>query len=102
MNEKIILKENGPSVKTEGEKKPRKKYYKPKKKKETIEKELHEVVNAEKPFVSGLGFKVNMYVGKYCIGTGKMFCIHLENKPNWLHRKCMKLLLGWKWTDNEM
>jgi hypothetical protein len=25
----------------------------------------------------------------------------LDKKPNWLHRKCMKLFLGWTWEDNK-
>lgn len=103
MNEKIILKETVTTTKPLMEKKPRKKYYKPRKKKETTEdeydkmKDLHEVVNSEKPFVSEqTGLKIPTKVGKYCIGG---YCVHLESKPNCIHRYFMRLFFGWKWTD---
>jgi hypothetical protein len=41
------------------------------------------------------------HVGCYKIGgeQGLHFC--LTNKPNWFHRKMMKLCLGWEWVDNK-
>lgn len=75
--------------------------YKPRKKKEE-DNMRPEVANSEKPFVpADKGFNLPKTVGKYCMGTGKGFCIHFEEKPNWLHRKCMKIFLGWTWTNNE-
>jgi len=75
--------------------------YKPRKKKEE-DNMRPELANSEKPFVpADKGFHLPKTVGKYCMGTGKGFCIHFEEKPNWLHRKCMKIFLGWTWTDNE-
>jgi hypothetical protein len=40
------------------------------------------------------------YVGCYSIGGdfGLKFCF--GKKPKWLHRKMMKLCLGWEWIDN--
>ena len=81
MTEKIILKETITKGKPEVEKKPKKKYYKPRKKREILDIEInkigdkiHKVVNSEKPYLE-------------------------YKKPNWLHRKCMKLFLGWEWSD---
>ena len=37
------------------------------------------------------------YVGCYSI-AGLSIC--LEKRPKWLHRKMMKLCLGWEWIDN--
>lgn len=98
--EKEILKETVSVGKTDLEKKPKKRYYKPKKKKEE-DTLSHEVANVEKPFVADRGFKLRNTVGKYCIGEKNGFCIHLESKPKWLHRKLMNMFLGWTWTDNE-
>lgn len=39
------------------------------------------------------------YVGMYCLGDKASLCILFEKKPNWFHRKMMKMCLGWKWTD---
>ena len=49
------------------------------------------LVNSERPYVEYKKLITNKNVGSYFMGTGKGFHIHLENKPNWLHRKCMKL-----------
>ena len=99
--EKEILKETVSKGKADAEKKPKKRYYKNKTKKE--ENTLtDEVANSEKPYVAATqGLKVSKTVGSYCMGDGKRFCIYLENKPNWLHRKCMKLFLGWNWVDTK-
>jgi hypothetical protein len=101
MKEREILKETVSKGKTDPEKKPKKRYYKPKKKKEE-DTLTAEVVNSEKSLVGeSRPIQIPKTVGKYCIGAGKGFCIHLETKPNWIHRKSMKMLLGWSWTDNE-
>ena len=100
MTEKVILKETVTQSKPAVEKKPRKKYYKPKKKKEedSLDRQLE---NSEKPFVSSESFKIPNTVGRYHIGGTKKFSIYFDKKPNWLHRKCMKLFLGWTWEDNK-
>jgi len=42
------------------------------------------------------------YVGGYRIGKNPGYVqFNLTNKPNWLHRKFSKLLLGWEWVDNK-
>lgn len=107
MTEKIILKEKitkgTPDVKTTA----KKKYYKPRKKREILEidipkigNKIYKVVNSEKPYLEYKKLITNKNVGSYFMGTGKGFHIHLENKPNWLHRKCMEIFFGWKWNDN--
>ena len=85
---------------------PKKKYYKPKMKREILEidvpkigNKIDKVVNSEKPYLEYKKLITNKNVGSYFMGTGKGFHIHLEKKPNWLHRKCMKLFLGWEWSD---
>jgi hypothetical protein len=85
----------------------KKKYYKPRIKREILEidvpkigNKIHKIVNSEKPYLGYKKLITNKNVGSYFMGTGKGFHIHLENKPNWLHRKCMKLFLGWEWVDN--
>jgi len=87
---------------------PKKKYYKPKMKREILEidvpkivNKIDKVVNSEKPYVEYKKLITNKNVGSYCMGNGKRFCIHLEKKPNWLHIKCMKLFLGWEWVDSK-
>ena len=110
MTEKIILKETITKRNPEVEKKPNKKYYKPKKIKEILEIHIskvgldnyHKVVNLEKPYLEYKKLITNKNAGSYFIGTGKRFHIYLEKKPNWLHRKCMKLFLGWEWIENNM
>lgn len=39
------------------------------------------------------------YVGYYQIGGHLGLRISLQKKPCWLHRKMMKLCLGWEWGD---
>ena len=88
---------------------PKKKYYKPKIKREILEIDnpkigldnYHKIVNSEKPYLEYKKLITNKNVGSYFMGTGKGFHIHLEKKPNWLHRKCMKLFLGWEWVDSK-
>jgi len=100
MSEKIILKETVSKEKVQVDKTPKKKYYKPRKKKEDGDLN-HEIQNSEKPFVAQNDFKMPNTVGRYSIGGGKKFSIYLDKKPNWLHRKCMKIFLGWTWEDNK-
>jgi len=102
MKEREILRDTVRDSKPVLDGKPKKKYYKPRKKKEE-DTMRSEVANSEKPFIAAKsnGIKLPKKVGKYCIGAGDGFCIHFEKKPNWLHRKCMKLFLGWTWTDYE-
>jgi hypothetical protein len=42
------------------------------------------------------------YVGGYRLGDGTYSMIfNLTKKPCWLHRKCVELILGWKWIDGQ-
>ena len=91
MKEKEILRE---TVKED-----KKRYYKPKKKKDIIEKPTSEVEEfvmraSEIPHI-----KVTKQVGSYKIG--KSFHVFFEKKPNPVHRFFTKLFLGWKWVDNK-
>ena len=108
MTEKIILKETITKGKPEVEKKPKKKYYKPKKKKEILDIEvpkivnkIHKVVNSEKPYLEYKKLITNKNVGSYSIGDKKKFRIFLDKTPNWIHRTFMKLFFGWKWNNNK-
>lgn len=98
MKEKEILKDTVRDGKPLEKK--TKRYYKPKKKKEedSLDRQLE---NSEKPFVSSESFKIPNTVGRYHIGGTKKFSIYMDKKPNWIHRKCMKLFLGWTWEDNK-
>lgn len=98
MTEKIILKETITKGKPEVEKKPKKKYYKPRKKREIIEVDIKDL-DLNHDYIQNRSIKLPKKIGKYCIGAGDGFCIHFYKKPNWLHRKCMKLFLGWEWSD---
>jgi hypothetical protein len=108
MTEKIILKETITKGNPEVKKTTKKKYYKPRKKREILDIKIdkigldnyHKIVNSERPYVEYKKLITNKNVGSYFMGTGKGFHIHLEKKPNWLHRKCMKLFLGWEWIEN--
>lgn len=40
------------------------------------------------------------YVGCYALGGDVGLKIYFGKKPKWLHRKMMKLCLGWEWIDN--
>lgn len=40
------------------------------------------------------------YVGCYALGGNIGLKIYFGKKPKWLHRKMMKLCLGWEWIDN--
>ena len=41
-------------------------------------------------------------VGGYRLGniTNYYTQFNLPYKPNWLHRQCMRIFLGWYWVDN--
>lgn len=39
------------------------------------------------------------YIGGYRLGGEQGLQINLTTKPNWFHRKMMKLCLGWEWVD---
>jgi hypothetical protein len=41
------------------------------------------------------------YIGGYRLGGNNGLQINLTTKPNWFHRKMMKLCLGWEWIDNK-
>ena len=108
MTEKIILKETITKGKPEVEKKPKKKYYKPRKKREILDIEInkigdkiHKVVNSEKPYLEYKKLITNKNVGSYSIGDKKKFRIFLDKTPNWIHRTFMKLFFGWKWNNNK-
>ena len=90
------------------QKEPKKKYYKPKKKKEILDIEvpkignkIHKVVNSEKPYLEFKKLITNKNVGSYSIGDKKKFRIFLDKTPNWIHRTFMKLFFGWKWNNNK-
>ena len=100
MKEREILRDTVRDSKPVLDGKPKKKYYKPRKKREIIEVDIKDL-DPNHVYKQSNGIKLPKKVGKYCIGAGDGFCIHFEKKPNWLHRKCMKLFLGWTWTNYE-
>lgn len=40
-------------------------------------------------------------VGGYRLGKDKNYTLYINliYKPNWLHRQCMRIFLGWYWED---
>ena len=40
------------------------------------------------------------YAGCYALGGEVGLKIYFGKKQKWLHRKMMKLCLGWEWIDN--
>lgn len=42
------------------------------------------------------------YVGGYRLGNiaNNYVQFNLPYKPNWLHRQCMRIFLGWYWIDD--
>jgi hypothetical protein len=48
-----------------------------------------------------IGYKSPKYVGGYRLGKKLEGSIqfNLCYKPNWFHRKCMKIFLGWHWCE---
>ena len=102
MKEKEVLKETHRSAKPVSGDKPKKRYYKPKKKK--VEEKHQDVLvdNSEMPYLKPTNnIKIPKYVGKYCLPDDKGVCVSFEKKPKWLHRKFMSLLLGITWTDKK-
>jgi len=51
----------------------------------------------EQTFTLNTSFTQTNFAGCYSVGG---FSIYLEKRPKWLHRKMMKLCLGWEWIDN--
>lgn len=45
--------------------------------------------------------KTPEYKGKYCLGGETGVCFYFEKKPFFIHRWFMRLLLGFKWYNNE-
>jgi len=43
------------------------------------------------------------HVGGYRVGklTTGYLQFNLTYKPNWFHRQCMRIFLGWYWFDNK-
>jgi len=95
--EKTILKE---TVSNEKPVLPKRKTYKPRKKKETKQEEFagleHEMVQRSSEVHS---IKKQIQAGSYKVG--KSFHIFFEEKPNPIHRFFTKLFLGWSWQDQK-
>jgi hypothetical protein len=95
--EKTILTE---TVSNEKPVLPKRKTYKPRKKKETKQEEFagleHEMVQRSSEVHS---IKKQIQAGSYKVG--KSFHIFFEEKPNPIHRFFTKLFLGWKWHDQK-
>ena len=92
--EKIILKETVSKLKPSENKK---KYYKPRKRKEEKFDLDNEFVmrSEEVPNIKGLPKQIGYYK------IGKSFHVFFQEKPNVIHRYFTKLLLGWKWHDQK-
>jgi hypothetical protein len=99
MTEKIILKETITKGKPEVENKPKKKYYKPKKKREIIEVDIKDL-DLNHDYIQNGIIKKPEQVGSYKVG--KSFHIFFEEKPNPIHIFFTKLFLGWKWQDQKI
>jgi hypothetical protein len=39
--------------------------------------------------------------GSGCWVINHSFRIHVQKKPNWLHKKMVKLMFGWEWEDKK-
>lgn len=48
--------------------------------------------------LSGFSVQVPETAGCWCISGD--FHVHVSKRPNWLHRKMTKFLLGWTWQDS--
>ena len=85
------------------QKEPKKKYYKPRKKREIIDSPIQELDikdtanNILKGTINIL--KKQKLNGHYKVG--KNFNIFFEKKPCGIHRFFSKLLLGWTWNNNK-
>jgi len=95
MNEKEILRDTVRDGKPVDKK--TKRYYKPRKKKETKFDLSEEFVmrSEEVPHIKGLPKQVGYYK------IGKSFHIFFEEKPKSIHRFFTKLFLGWQWKDQK-
>ena len=95
--EKSILKE---TVRQDKPVTPKKRNYKPRKKKEVKTEEFkgleHEMVQRSNEIHS---ISKPIQAGSYKIG--KSFHVFFEVKPSAIHRYFTKLLLGWKWQDQK-
>jgi hypothetical protein len=99
MTEKIILKETITKGNPEVESKPKKKYYKPRKKREIIEVDIKDL-DLNHVYVKNGSIKKPEQVGSYKVG--KSFNIFFDKKPNAINRLFAKLLLGWEWQDQKI
>lgn len=89
--------------------KPKKKYYKPKNKKEILEnfsdilKEKPEVrYNEGEKKIYYDEFNLHKYSGYYFIEDKKRFSLYLKNRPSWFHRTFVKLFFGINWKDQKI
>jgi len=99
MTEKIILKETITKGKPEVEKKPKKKNYKPRNKREIIEVDIKDL-DLNHDYIQNGIIKKPEKVGSYKVG--KSFNIFFDKKPNAINRLFAKLLLGWEWQDQKI
>ena len=54
-------------------------------------------------FTTGTTFTFDInpkYVGCYQIGGSTGLRINFKKKPKWIHRKMMRLCLGWEWVNH--
>ena len=95
--EKSILKE---TVRQDKPVTPKKRNYKPRKKKETKQEEF---TGLETEMIQRSG-EIHSIVKPIQVGSykvGKSFHIFFEKKPNSVHRFFTKLFLGWIWQDQK-
>ena len=95
--EKSILKE---TVRQDKPVTPKKRNYKPRKKKETKQEEF---TGLETEMIQRSG-EIHSIIKPIQAGSykvGKSFHIFFEKKPNSIHRFFTKLFLGWIWHDQK-
>ena len=95
--EKSILKE---TVRQDKPVTPKKRNYKPRKKKETKQEEF---AGLETEMIQRSG-EIHSIIKPIQAGSykvGKSFHIFFEKKPNSIHRFFTKLFLGWIWQDQK-
>jgi hypothetical protein len=85
------------------QKEPKKKYYKPRKKREIIDSPIQEldIKDTANNILKGT---INILEKQKLNGhykVGKNFNIFFEKKPCGIHRFFSKLLLGWTWNNNK-
>jgi hypothetical protein len=39
--------------------------------------------------------------GSGCWVINQSFRVYVKKKPNWLHKKIVKLMFGWEWEDKK-